>query len=155
MLAAVPDLFDIPPAGVSAASIGGDAAFADPADPPGILADAIDPMTGDLRSLLERVDPVDAKVQFQLQVRRGSGASVLEDGQDFASVMKNDSRAAAALEHEARRALEPLRLDGDIEDVRVVVQAGEGASDAGEVVVSYANSRTGRAGAGARARARS
>jgi hypothetical protein len=134
----------IPPAGVSAASFFTTTPFVDPARPPAILADDIDPKTGELRSLFTSVHPVDAAIQYQFRVKRGSGACVLEQGQAFDSIKKNTSSAPNDLRFEAQRILQPFVDRGDAEIVTLEVAGGEAEKDRGAVFVQYRNLRTGK-----------
>lgn len=109
----------------------------------GGLADDIDPKTGELRSMAGK-DPTDDAVLFQLTVKRGSGAAVLEDGQRFEDVKKNDEGAPAALKFEAQRALRVLVERGDVEIESLEVEAGPDKGDLGAVALSVKNLRTGR-----------
>ncbi len=133
----------MPVGGVSPAIPPGVVAAA-PRAPVGGLADDVDPRTGELRSL-RGADPIDTAIIFQLRVRRGSGAAVVDDGQAFDGVEKNDAEAPARLRFEAERALRPFVERGDITVDRLEVEAGESAGDLGAVVVSYTNLRRGGA----------
>lgn len=139
---AAPPPYLIPPAGVSAASFFGTVAI-DFSHPPALLADKIDPLTGELLSIVVGEDPIDSAVRFQVRVRRGSGAAVLEDGQAFDAIRKNDLRAADALRAELKLVLRELVDRGDIEILTVGVQAGEDQGDLGAVFFQYRNLRTG------------
>jgi hypothetical protein len=70
----------VPPAGGYA--IGGpEYVGLEPFRPPALfLADAIDPETGEFRSILSGVDPVEAWLIEQLRIRRGSGSAVRDVG---------------------------------------------------------------------------
>ena len=70
----------IPPAGLSPASAFTETSFEDPLGPPVILADAIDPLTGEFLSLERGLDPVDAAMAFTFSVERSSGAAVVGVG---------------------------------------------------------------------------
>lgn len=72
--------------------------------PSPLLADNIDPVTRDFRSLFTGADPVDDSVQVAVTTTRGSGASVLETGIRFTrSKMTED--AQRAVEGDVRLAL--------------------------------------------------
>ena len=69
------DNYVIPPAGVSRASFFTPVEFVSPAKPAAVLADDIDPKTGELRSLLRGLHPVDAAVITAMRTERGCAAS--------------------------------------------------------------------------------
>jgi hypothetical protein len=138
----MPD-YVIPPAGISAASFFTPTAFADPAQPLGVLADDLDG-AGDLRSVIRGADPVDAAIAYQFRLKRGTGAVVFDQGQDFESIQKNDSSTPNALRFEARRVLDPFVAAGVAEVISVDVLGGEDAGDLGAVSVRYRNLRTGK-----------
>jgi hypothetical protein len=107
----------IPPAGVSPAGFFVAQTFADPGLPPGILADAIDPATGEFMSIRMGMHPVDAQVLLAVTVKRKSGASVMDDGQDFDSIRKIDDQALSLIEAKTRLILKRLIDNRDIEIV--------------------------------------
>jgi hypothetical protein len=51
--------------------------------PPVILADAIDPYTGEFSSLEDSYDPADGAVVVTCRTKRGSGGAVMEIGHLF------------------------------------------------------------------------
>lgn len=120
----------IPPAGLTPAGLFVPNTFADPSKPPGILADAIDPATGEYLSISRGMDPIDSQVILALTVRRASGASVTEDGQDFDEVKKVDDAAAKGLEARTQRALERLLTNGDIAVDRLTPTADQDTDEA-------------------------
>ena len=134
----MPD-FVIPPGGVSAASFWTAVPFVDPAHPLGVLADKLDPNTGELLSLIAGRDPVDAAIAYQFRLRRASGAAVLEDGQAFEAIRKNTDSAPAELRFEAERVMRPFVERGDAEIVGLIIEAGEDAGDMGAVFLEYRN----------------
>ncbi len=73
----------IPPAGSGPASAFDVQAFAVQLEPPAILADRIDPITGDFASLLEGRPLADAFAIEALLVQRGTGAAVMETGNRY------------------------------------------------------------------------
>lgn len=133
----------IAPAGVTPASFFSPAIFVDPGRPPAILADNIDPATGDIKSLLVRVHPVDAAIGEAFRIKRATGAAVSEIGQRFEDVRKNTAFASKELENEARRIMEPFVLRGDAAIISILVDTTI-AFDLGAVAVNYTNLRTGR-----------
>lgn len=94
------------------------------------LCDAIDPETGDYRSILTGVDPVEGAILEALRVRRRSGSAVGEEGQEFYKLEKIDDQFASALEADIRHALrrlvdnrwiDNLEIEIDTEDVSASV----------------------------------
>jgi len=130
----------IPPAGLTPAGFFVPQLFASPTDPPGILADAIDPQTGEYLSISRGIDPIDSQVLTALTLVRGSGAATQDDGQDFLAIKKVDETTATLIEAETRRALGRLVVSGDIKIKRVYPNA-DPDTDIGTVAVDYVNSR--------------
>ncbi len=133
----------IAPAGVTPASAHVPSNVVSAARPPAILADNIDPATGDFFSLLIPIHPVDAAIQEQFRLRRGSGAAVQEDGQAFHEIRKNTEFAATEIQHEAQRVMKPFVDRGDALVVQITVDTDE-APDMGAVLVRYVNLRSGQ-----------
>lgn len=128
----------IAPAGTSAASFGAPVEVVSPSKPPATLADDIDPATGELRSILRGVHPVDAHVITALRTERGSGVSVMATGQRFRDVRKIDDAFARRIQDECEIALAPLIARGDIKLPKIaVVEDG----DAGRLYFVYVNLR--------------
>jgi hypothetical protein len=130
----------IPPAGVTPAGAFVPQLFDDPGRPPGILADAIDPHTGEYLSILKGIDPIDAQVLDAMKIKRGSGAAVRNDGQRFADIKKVDDAAASLIDGEARRALARLSENQDIRVISVDAVADQN-HDYADVVVQFKNLR--------------
>lgn len=136
----VPDF--IPPFGISALSAQEDAGLPPAGEPPVVLADDIDPETGELLSL-DGVHPVDAHVRYQFQVRAASGAAVGRVGHRFRDIQVLDDRAPNALRHEATRIFKMLspwvRLEPPNADVSAVRVETDPTTQLGAVVVDYFN----------------
>lgn len=130
----------IPPAGVTPAGLFVPQTFDDTSRPPGILADAIDPITGEYLSILKGMDPIDAQVIDALKIKRGSGVAVRNDGQRFADIKKVDDAAASLIDGEARRALARLVENLDIRVLTVDAVANQD-NDFADVVVQFKNLR--------------
>lgn len=79
------------------------------------LADAIDPSTGDYRSISRGVDPIEAAALEALLVRRKSGSAVREDGMSFADLKKLDdtfeSTLKAEIQYAWRRLIEARQIE--------------------------------------------
>lgn len=128
----------IAPVGVSPASYGAPTEFVSPAKPPAILADDIDPATGELRSILRGIHPVDAHVITALRTKRGSGVSVMATGQRFDDVRKIDDAFPRRIQDECERALSTLIDRGDIRLEKIaVIEDG----DTGHLYFEYFNLR--------------
>jgi hypothetical protein len=125
-------------AGVSAASFGAPTEFVSPAKPPAILADNIDPATGEYLSILSGIHPVDSHVITALRTHRGSGVSVMATGQRFRDVRKVDDAFARRIQDECEIALAHLieRRDIRLEKLSVVED-----SDTGHLYFEYYNLR--------------
>jgi hypothetical protein len=125
-------------AGVSAASFGAPTEFVSPAKPPAILADNIDPSTGEYLSILSGIHPVDSHVITALRTERGSGVSVMATGQRFRDVRKVDDAFARRIQDECEIALAHLieRRDIRLEKLSVVED-----SDTGHLYFEYYNLR--------------
>lgn len=109
----------IPPAGTSPLS-----AYTPPRPgallpAPFIMADKIDPATGDLASLLEGADPTDAQIQWQFTVRQNSGAALGVNGHRLHLIKKATDGAKVQLEDEAKRVMRPFVQRGDVKDLEI------------------------------------
>ncbi len=98
----------IPSAGVSPLSFFVPLVYVEPGAPPAILADPIDPHTGEYLSIERGYDPTDAAVLTALTTIRGSGSAVLETGQRFRDATHVTRAAATFLRSEAELALRHL-----------------------------------------------
>lgn len=107
----------IPPAGYSPASAFELVGHAVAQNPVPILADAIDPKTGEYTSIEDSATIADGLVVTLLRTQRGSGAAVLEFGQRFREVRHVDDESAVLAESLAREALQPA-LDAGVVDFR-------------------------------------
>lgn len=110
--------------------------FEPPRAAPAILADDIDPATGDFRSLEEGAPIADDLVVFLLSVERGSGACVRSFGQRFRKITHLDAAAPAEFDAEIRRALKPGTDSGTLAFDRVTseIDAGDRTQSNLEVV---------------------
>jgi hypothetical protein len=105
------------------------------------LADDLDPLTGELLSLVSGIDPTDSAVVTAVRSERGAGAAVLTVGQRFGDVEKSSSSAAKEIEYEALEALRALVSSGDIDSTISITTSPE-SSEAG-ILIEYTNNRTG------------
>lgn len=97
----------IPPCGISPASAFEIIGHAEAEPPPAILADMIDPATGEYESIVEGRSIADGLAIHLLRLQRGSGAAVLDFGQRFREVRHVTNEATEAVEAMAREALAP------------------------------------------------
>lgn len=114
--------------------------YADPTAPPGILADAVDPVTGEYLSISRGWDPIDEQLIAALTLERGTGAAAEDDGQDFFRIEKMTEAAAQLIDAEGRRALKRLLDNGDIA-IRSILVVADPSDDFAEIDVRYQNVR--------------
>lgn len=126
----------IPPAGVSLAGFFLEERFTDETKPPGILADAIDPKTGELLSIVRGFEPTDAALLAALATKRGSGAAVETVGQRFADVRMIDPSTPGVIRSEVDTALAHLVKDKQVSLQRVEPVVG---TDWAEAQITYIN----------------
>ena len=117
----------IPPAGYSPASAYDLVGHAEAQRPVAILADMIDPFTGDYLSLEDSATIADGLVVTLLRTERGSGAAVLDFGHRFREVRHVDGNAPVLAESLTREALQPGVDAGVLEFKQLVASAN--ASD--------------------------
>lgn len=103
----------IPPAGYSPASAFELVGHAVSQNPVAILADSIDPKTGEYLSIEDSASIADGLVVTLLRTQRDSGAAVLGVGQRFREVRHVDDQAAVLAESLAIEALQPA-LDAGV-----------------------------------------
>ena len=115
----------IPSGGITPAASYELAGFEPPKAPPAILADLIDPETGDFASLEESAEIADGLVLYLLRVERGSGAAVRSFGQRFRAITHIEGSTPAELEQEIRRALKPGTDSGTLRFERVSATVDE------------------------------
>lgn len=122
-----PDANDLPPA----------------EEPPIVLADDIDPNTGEFLSF-DGVHPVDAHLRYQFQIEAGSGAAVGRTGHRFKDIKTIDERTQNNLTFEAKRILKllgpewviPKKPDDDTQAIRTEVDP---LTQLGAIVIDYEN----------------
>lgn len=104
----------LPPIGITPTSSFELEGFAPQLEAPAILADKIDPVTGDFASLTEGLGVADGMVIQGMRVQRGSGAAVRAYGQRFREVRFNDGKATETMKSYAREALKPAVDSGTL-----------------------------------------
>jgi hypothetical protein len=115
----------IPPAGTSPASAYEIAAINERKAAPLILADMIDPVTGDFASLTRGRPLADAFAIEALRVQRESGASVMDVGNRFHEVRHIESNASETIDSMVREAFADGERAGVLEVVAVTVERDE------------------------------
>ncbi len=105
----------------------------DPAKPPALLCDPIDPSTGELSSLFAAPHPVDAAIAEAFRLTRATGAAVPDHAQEFRKIRKMGDSVAREIEDEARRVMAPFVAGELVEILGVLVE-----TDAGHQVASAA-----------------
>jgi hypothetical protein len=115
-----------PPSGITPASSFELAGFEPELPAPAILADKIDPHTGDFASLTTGYGIADGLALFLLSVQRGSGSAVRGFGQRFREITHVDAQAPHSYEAFVREALDPGIRSGTLRFERVSVTVDEG-----------------------------
>ncbi len=105
--------------------------------PPLVLADVIDPTTGDAVSFLAGADPVEAALQWQFTVRQGSGSALGTNGHRLHTITKATPQAPMQLEGEVRRVAQKFVGRGQLADLDVAATV-EGESTATGVIAASA-----------------
>lgn len=105
---------------------------------PALLADNVDPVTGDICSLFWAPHPVDAAVIFNLSVEQGSGAAVESVGHRYREIRKATDQAPRRIRDEVER---PLRAMVQARDIRIEALTSEVREDLGVAELSYVNLR--------------
>lgn len=119
----------IPPAGVTPAAAYVEQRHAPAAPSIAILADAIDPATGEYLSITEGATIADGLVVQLLRTERGTGAAVLEFGQRFRELRHVTTESPELVKSMVQQALAPavgagvVRFDG----IEVAVDPSDGS----------------------------
>jgi hypothetical protein len=120
---------NIPPAGVTPASAFSLQQHAVSEPPPAILADQIDPATGEYLSIVDSATIADGLVVHLLRTQRGSGAAVLSFGQRFRELTHVTTDSPELVESMAREALQPAADSGVVrfDQVEAEVEPADGS----------------------------
>lgn len=110
-------------------------------DPSVLLCDNIDPKSHDFVSLTTTIDPIDAQVINALKIKRGSGASVFNDGNRFHEIKKISDSVQSEIKGLAREALTRLIDQRDIQYRGVIFQQIDSASQTINVTIQWVNLR--------------
>lgn len=123
----------VPQAGVTPAVFFVPVTFKVTGAPIAMLADPIDPATGELLSIERGFDPVDAAVINVMRTVRGSGSAVEDVGQRFGDATHINPKLEAFLREEVRIAFEPLVNAGQVSIEQVSLETID--TEAGLLVV--------------------
>ena len=110
--------------------------------PPPILADRIDPKTGDISSLSAGDDPTDAGIQWQLTIRQGEGAANGDNGNRLHLIRKASEQAPLQIADEGKRVAAKYLARGDIVDVLAEGATPGGSTAIGALQLTYTNTHT-------------
>lgn len=113
---------NIPPAGVTPASAFALQQHAVSEPPPAILADMIDPATGEYLSIVDSATIADGLVVHLLRTQRGSGAAVLEFGQRYRELSHVTEESPELVESMTREALRPATDAGIVQFKSIEVE---------------------------------
>jgi hypothetical protein len=119
----------LPPASTSPASAFELVDIAEQRAAPVILADLIDPVTGDYASLTKSANLADAFALEALRVQRGSGAAVRDVGHRFREITHVETTATDVVAGMTQEAFADAARAGvaELVDVTVEVDASDGA----------------------------
>lgn len=109
-----------------------------------LLADWIDPTTGELVTLRRAPHPVDAAIAWQFTAVRRTGAAVMEQGQRFKDTRKAEVGAELRLRYEVEQLVAPFVSAGDIRVRKIEVHVGVEARDTAAIYFAYTNLHTGK-----------
>lgn len=105
-----------------------------------ITADFIDPSTGEFASMVKGINPIDGQVIVALNTVRGSGAAVMETGNNLMDIKKIRPTVEREVESEIRFALKRLIENRDIRIDSFEIEANRSAQQV-DVVLNYTNLR--------------
>ena len=127
----------LPPASTSPASAFELVDIAEQRAPPLILADAIDPVSGDYSSLTRSANLADAFALEALRVQRGTGAAVRDTGHRFREITHVESNAAEVVLSMTQQAFEDAERAGVASLVDVTIEADEADGSQLNTVIEY------------------
>jgi len=135
----------VPPGGTSPASAYLPNPHVPSQEPPVILADLIDPATGDYASLIDSAEPTDAAVQLTFTVERNTGAVARNHGHSFRTLRHQDELDEATALSLAEEAVRHLLDAGDVRLTGVVLEPRDtGRDDHAVAGIRFRNLRTGQ-----------
>jgi hypothetical protein len=127
----------LPPAGTTPASAFLLADLIEQKSPPAILADAIDPVTGEFLSLTKSARLADGFAIEALRVQRATGAAARDVGNRYREITHVEEDAIEQLDSMTREAFAPAELAGVAELSRVQVKKDDGDPSALFVYIDY------------------
>jgi hypothetical protein len=127
----------IPPGGLSPASDSDAVDFMPQEPPPAILADRINPVTGDFESLFVGRPLAEAFAIEALRVQRGTGAAVRELGNRFREITHVEDQAVEIIESMAAEAFAAAEAAGVARLERVTVAVDPSDPSQLETTVEY------------------
>jgi len=107
-----------------------------------LLADDLDPVTGELQAITTAPHPVEAAVREAFRIQRASGPAVEAVGQNFRSVKKQDEHTGRSLYYEAERIMAPFVARKEAQVLGIDVDPEQAYAQAG-VRVRWVNLLTG------------
>jgi hypothetical protein len=132
----------IPPAGLVEAGTWEPGELPAPYRPTASLADAVSPVTREVRSIRTGAHPIDAAVQFALSVVAGKAPAIPNAGTSLEAIRKIRSSAPTEVAYEVAFALRRLVARGAIRVDKILVGATlaeTGADDMVAAIVQYTN----------------
>jgi hypothetical protein len=127
----------MPPGGLSPASSPETAELGRQEPPPAILADRINPLTGDFESLFLGRSLADAFAIEALRVQRATGAAVRDLGNRFREITHVEDDAPELIESMAREAFGDAENAGVARLVQVTVETDPGDPAQLSTVIEY------------------
>ncbi len=127
----------IPSAGVTPAASFELAGFEPQRPPPAILADLIDPATGEYQSLTRSATIADGLVVHLMSTQRGTGASVRTIGHRLREVTHVENVAGDLVKSLVRQALKPAVDTGTIQIDNIATEANPEDGTQIDLVIQY------------------
>lgn len=127
----------VPPAGTSPASAYEIVSYASPEPPPAILADKIDPYTGEYESLLEGRALADAFAIEAFRIQRATGAATRDVGNRYRELSHVEDSNAEQLESMTQEAFAAGEEAGVLRLERVMIEADKSDPSQQNTVIEY------------------
>lgn len=110
--------------------------------PPTLLCRKVDPFTGEILSMTEGMDPIDAQVLNAIRRVRGSGQAVRADGWNPEKLRKMTPEEQNTCRTMVRTALKRLTDAGDIRFKGVEFELFDEANNYVQILIEYVNLRS-------------
>jgi hypothetical protein len=110
--------------------------------PPALLADDLDPETGEIRTLFSAPHPADAAMEWNFRVKKSSGAAVRSAGHRFDRVENKGASEETELKHEANLVLQPFIAGRHIKVELMRVDTEGVGFDGSAMLIKYCNRHT-------------